>query len=419
MPTTTCPDCGQPLRPGARFCGNCGATLSASPAPRWESAPPAPGGLACPHCGKPVRAEARFCNNCGKPLAPNAAGASPDALVISAPAEESPGAAPSQPQLAPDSALAAAPAARPGKESLARRSPRHSFLWVIPLLLVAGCGLASVAGYFAARQFGWLAQETPLAVLSSTPAQAPPGAAPTLAPPTSAPVVLATPTRVVPTPTSSSFTPEPLYTATQATLPTEPLTPTQTLLTPPSAGVVLFEDLFDAGLREHWLTWGEPRATIGTGFGDNWLYLKALDPGQAGVTSRPDFVIPNAPGVAIEFDAQMDDKYSRAVLILDWDPLSFGRGPDNQDDGVIRLEIRVDQLKLFSRATQETCEQSLTATAGHTYLLRLTEAQGVALYLDGAEQPVCQLASLDLAPQPGKISFSGLGWVSRVKVSLP
>jgi len=273
-----------------------------------------------------------------------------------------------------------------------------------------------VAGYFAARQFGWLAQQTPLAALPSTSTRAPASAVPTLASPTGAPLVTATSTRVLPT---QAFTAEPLPSATQEPLATVPLTPTQTLSAPVSQGVLLFEDFFDAGLSQHWLTWGEPRATIGTGFGDNWLYLKALDPGTAGVTSRSDDVIPNAPGVAIELDAQMDDKYPQAVLVLDWDPLSFGRGPDNQDDGLIRLEIRADRFKLFGRGFPGTCEQTLTATDSHTYLLRVTEGQGVALYLDGAGQPVCQLASLDLAPQPGKISFSGLGWVSRVKVSLP
>ena len=124
---------------------------------------------------------------------------------------------------------------------------------------------------------------------------------------------------------------------------------------------MLFEDTFDDNLREHWTTWGEPRATIGTGFGDNWLYLKAIEPGQAGVTTRPEFVISNTPGAEIEFDAEMDEKYPQAVLLFDWDPATFGRGPDNQEEGVVRLEIRNKQLKLFSRTSKDPVSRSLPA----------------------------------------------------------
>jgi hypothetical protein len=123
--------------------------------------------------------------------------------------------------------------------------------------------------------------------------------------------------------------------------------------------------------------------------------------------------------VTIEFDAEMDEKYPRAVLILDWDPATFDRGPANSEPGFIRLEIQADQLKLSGRAIEETCEQPNAGTHGHTYLLQLTADQGVALYLDGGGLSVCQIAAMNLDPQPGKLSFSGLGWVSRVKVTLP
>lgn len=319
----------------------------------------------------------------------------------------------------PAALAAAAPTRKAGRPGAAGATPRRGLLWLILPLVIAGCGLASLGGYFAARQFGWLAGQAPLALLPSSTAQTLPTQAHTRAPAEQTPLVSATPPRSTPTQTPTRLPTEPPPTATQEVQPTEPPTPTQALLAPGVVGIVLFEDFFDAGLRQHWVTWGEPRATIGTGFDDNWLYLKALDPGQAGVTSRPELVIPNAPGVAIEFDAQMDDKYPQSVLILDWDPDSFGRGPENQDQGVIRLEIRIDQMKLSGRAAQETCEQDIMGVDSHTYLLIVTEAPGVALYLDGAGQPACQLASLEFASQPGKISFSGLGWVSRVKVSLP
>jgi hypothetical protein len=121
--------------------------------------------------------------------------------------------------------------------------------------------------------------------------------------------------------------------------------------------------------------------------------------------------------LTIELDAQMDGRYPQAVLVLDWDPAVFDRGPERQEPGLIRLEIQPDQLKLSGRAIRKACLQEFTTTSRHTYLLRLED--GLALYLDGSDQPVCQIADLAIEPQPGKLSLSGLGWVSRLKVLLP
>lgn len=49
-----CAACGQPLRPGARFCAVCGA-------PQVVDSQPRP----CPRCGAPLREGARFCSRCG------------------------------------------------------------------------------------------------------------------------------------------------------------------------------------------------------------------------------------------------------------------------------------------------------------------------------------------------------------------
>ena len=50
-----CPACGSPLKPGIKFCGNCGAAV--------PEAPPS-----CPQCGQPVNPGARFCGSCGRVL---------------------------------------------------------------------------------------------------------------------------------------------------------------------------------------------------------------------------------------------------------------------------------------------------------------------------------------------------------------
>ncbi|MGZ6372994.1 MAG: double zinc ribbon domain-containing protein, partial [Candidatus Limnocylindria bacterium] len=47
-----CPSCGAPNAEAARFCGACGARLTAS----------------CPHCQADVRVGLRFCDACGRPM---------------------------------------------------------------------------------------------------------------------------------------------------------------------------------------------------------------------------------------------------------------------------------------------------------------------------------------------------------------
>jgi hypothetical protein len=49
---TRCPDCGHPLRPGAKFCDHCGK----------------PRQLTCPKCGQVLRSQAKFCERCGAPM---------------------------------------------------------------------------------------------------------------------------------------------------------------------------------------------------------------------------------------------------------------------------------------------------------------------------------------------------------------
>ena len=55
----TCQTCGNPLKPGIKFCGTCGAAVPEAP-------PPAP--AACPQCGAPVNPGARFCGRCGSTI---------------------------------------------------------------------------------------------------------------------------------------------------------------------------------------------------------------------------------------------------------------------------------------------------------------------------------------------------------------
>ena len=78
---TACPSCGTPAIPGEAFCGNCGAALSAvqpaaaPPAAPFQPVAPAPAPAApvgatvrCPACGTDNMPGQAFCDNCGASL---------------------------------------------------------------------------------------------------------------------------------------------------------------------------------------------------------------------------------------------------------------------------------------------------------------------------------------------------------------
>lgn len=60
--TTACLSCGQPLRPGAKFCKSCGTTVSVPPPVAVQPTAPA---STCPACAGSLRPGAKFCGNCG------------------------------------------------------------------------------------------------------------------------------------------------------------------------------------------------------------------------------------------------------------------------------------------------------------------------------------------------------------------
>ncbi len=431
MATTTCPNCGKPLRPGAKFCGHCGATLPAAAPPSataQQAAPPAaaqPGAL-CPHCGKPVRPGAKFCSNCGKTI--DTTGEFPRPAAAETPAQPSAasaaiGATGEQPRAKPASAIPPSPpAAKPAR--------RKGVPVLVLAILVAGCGVVAVAGYFAANRLGFLGKKTPSAIVSTiaapTTTESP---APT---DTTSPISTGTPitTQETPPPTPTVVTEtatqpaatQPLLAntpeTTQVISPTAALTTTAAPLSNPTV-VLLFEDTFDQDLATNWRTWGSQRPTIDIGPGDRWLSLKAEASTSAGATTRRDLPIVLEVGTVIEFEAQLNNRFPRYVLVFDWDPEGRNRGPELLEPGVIHLEIRQEQLRLQTPITEEVCVQPINALEKHVYRLQVALNQGLDLYLDDAPAPVCQIASIGLGPLPGSITFSGLGWVTRVKVLAP
>jgi hypothetical protein len=66
-PATACPSCGKPLKPGAKFCGSCGARfdeIQVKPVKERKAKSPA----VCPNCGKPVEIGWKGCPFCGQSL---------------------------------------------------------------------------------------------------------------------------------------------------------------------------------------------------------------------------------------------------------------------------------------------------------------------------------------------------------------
>ncbi|MFM8322431.1 MAG: zinc ribbon domain-containing protein [Chloroflexota bacterium] len=524
MSAATCPNCGQPLRAGARFCGSCGHTLPAAARP---AAPPPPSEINCPRCGRALRQGARFCSSCGEVIEPAAgtaapgpgtavpaAGDLPDAQqpTLRWGRETPPGATGPAAPHAPETAAAPGPATVPGANHATPAAPPssgpsaseatrrtatgapvsshplgaaappaaaapapgkrpRSRSPLLPALLVVGlvgCAVLGGGGYYLGRSLGWVgsaplagmdgSQPAPSQVVAVAPAASlavePPGsAAPAASPsaPTIPAVAAATATAGVPVATAlpaataasaaptgalvsaappEVSTPAPAESATAAAPPatTAPAAALTTGAPPTGASpapsrdapaVLVFDERFDGDLREIWRAWGEPRPTIDRGPGDAWLYLKDPQPGSAGVTSRDAYPIYNLPGAVFEFQAALDPKFTSGMVIFDWDPDGATRGPDSRDPGLIHLEIRQKAVRLRAPLTGENCTQEILGTQMHTFALHMLDSQGVALYIDNQPEPLCRIEFMGLAPVPGSISFTGLGWVTSVMVNQP
>ncbi len=67
-----CPACGEPLRPGVKFCESCGAPVRQAPA-------------FCTQCGSQLTPGTRFCGSCGTPTSAAASPPAAPAVVAQAP----------------------------------------------------------------------------------------------------------------------------------------------------------------------------------------------------------------------------------------------------------------------------------------------------------------------------------------------
>jgi len=299
-----------------------------------------------------------------------------------------------------------------------RRSIAPIFALGIGLL----CLLSGLAGYLYLQDpFDWRKPATEVAVAivpSATEIQIPTQIATNL--PTDDLSPSSTPVSATDSPTPESLPTETIV-LTPALTSTLPITTTMPLTgtiapkpgAPPES--ILLEDEFSDALNVHWKAWGEPRPTLRQGFGDSWLELKAADkPTQSGVTCRTE--IDNAPGTTIEFLAKLTPGYPQYRLYLDWDPLQYDRGPNNTSPTIVHLEVQKNLVLVQAPAANHSCQVDLDGTIQHRYILKFISEKIVELYVDEAIEPLCSV-DMGIKPVPGRISFTGNGWVTHILVT--
>lgn len=241
---------------------------------------------------------------------------------------------------------------------------------------------------------------------------------------TPTPTLTATATLALPTDT---LAPLPTFTATLlSATETEPaatdtevpelITPTDTELSPPVYTII--DDEFDTSLALNWRAWGKPRPVIDQGFGDNFLSLKSINPADAGVTSKADFILQS--GVDMGFGAQLQPGYSNFMLIFSWDPDPYVRDVGQDDPGLLQVEISQDEIVIKAALTNERCVGSVRGTDAHNYKLSVLDSNRVDLFIDDGGEPVCSLVDIGMqAPIAGRITFRAMGLVSYVLVTGP
>jgi hypothetical protein len=421
---TTCPSCGRPVRPGTKFCGNCGATLPAVPAAKpptaegASSVTPAAGQTACPHCEKPVRLEARFCPNCGQTLVKaGAVGAAapatppPGVLKPVTPppqAVERSGAQPKPVQQAKPSPTPAqkpvpstAPPASAAKPAPPKRSGRFWLLvgGAISIIIIFGAFSAwgiSKSGIFARDT------ETPTTTATWT-------ATTTFTLQPSETLTLAPTLTLIPPP-SDTATITPTLTATTTETPPADiiLTPTASIL-PPAGAPVLSESFSGdlADLAQRWTVWG-------TAFSlqDGMLELKGLTPTDTGLTSKQEFLA--RENTIIQFEVTLLGNSSQHQILFNWDPKTINRNP-NTNPGPIHMQIGGENPAI--KVGLAELPLPLLDNQLHKFEIKILKDSLVSFSIDGREIGKLPLPRLPIIN--GKISFSGSGRIDNINVFTP
>lgn len=414
MVTGNCPHCGKPIRPGSRYCGNCGNAIK-TPAVRLptlagdateivseDSTEDAlkESWLPCPNCSRPVRPGAKYCHHCG------------EVIAAQTPVVASPLPADAQVEtIAPIHSWAEPTAEKIDSNDRQPAKRKWKGRVAVPLLvsgILLACVAAIVGAYlFLLDPFNWFAA-APLVMATDTQSIISPVVQTSL-PSQTAPSIPAATTLAPTTPLVSTSTP------------TVELTDTAIPTDTPSQPVVILVDDFDNRLNEQWVIWLAPtspsRPKISTGPGENFLELMAIgDPGEAGITSRKQ--IPYTTGLDIQFIGQLKPGLTNQVMILDWDPSNVKRGPLSITPGVIHLEVYTDELIFGGQPdTADKCQLANDGYQQHSYRVVIEKNLGLALYIDGSQEPVCVLGPAYSDSQPGFVTFTGAGWITKVQVT--
>ena len=415
----TCPKCNRPVRPGAKFCGFCGTTLTparlvASPQPAKNN-----GAANCPHCNAPLRAGVKFCANCGKPVSDqkaNGQAAGQAAVQASGPVQPI-----SPPPVAPPAPPRPAPEPT-GRISTARgrraRRSRGRYIIYLVVLFVICLALAIPAVLLGGPLVQeWLVKTTPTSTVTETSLPVPTN--------TNTPEPTATST------STSTATVTPSATPTQTQIPTQTARPTQVLRPTYTSTPVapLLEEDFDNALSEQWELWGNTDNITTTliiegNDSDTFLLLSSQDVTADGISSLAED-IPLEPGVMISFTANL----TTPAINTDLPTLRFAWTPgtvtplDLDPDEPLALELLIQPTSfnltiILEDNTQGACTAELEAGT-HTFRIEVSETTEPKIFVD--EQPVCEDMTIFIQPfsQPGgRIHFSGSGLVDDIMVYL-
>jgi len=425
MTDQTCPKCGKPVRPGAQFCGNCGANIpgndpakpSAGAMPSQAGTPPAQSPASvCPHCGKPVRAEAKFCPNCGQTISRGAAQPSPRVTpsgtpppTIGQPARPLPVGTP--PSVSPPPAAQVKPAGKEAQTELpvlpglpvppippspSTGSKGKGFFrkyWIFIVLLVILLALLGFTIYEFQKidPFKWFDKGT--SEVTKKPTETKKANA------TEKSDVTET------TPAILTVTSTPVITSTGNVVPLLPtITVTQTpVLTPTLDSLAVFTmDDFSGVLADKWALWGPSVPIINNG-------ELQLNHKYAGVTTKGSITL--VPGLTIQFKAHGTETAPNRLIVFDWDAGDILRQAVDKA-GLLNVEIGNGFSKLLVNSSAGC--QLVSNTNIHTYEITIGAGE-VILSMDGTKCSV----QVVLPPVIGHISFSGLGWVDDVQVIRP
>lgn len=405
----TCPKCNRPVRPGAKFCGFCGTTLTpvrlaASPQPAKNN-----GAANCPHCNAPLRAGVKFCANCGKPVSDQKANGQAAGPVQPPSPPPAPPPAPPKPAPEPTGRTSTARARR------AKRSRGRYIIYLVVLFVI--CLALAIPAVLLGRPLvqEWLVKTTPTSTITETSLPAPTNTN------TPEPTATFTPTATVtpsPTPTQTQI-------PTQTARPTQVLRPTYTS----TPGTLLLEEKFDTDLNEQWELWGNPdniatTVIIEGNDSNTYLLLSSQDVEADGISSLTEEITLEA-GVVISFTANL----TNPAIETDSPTLRFAWTPgttiplDMDPEEPLALELLIEPTSfnltiILEDTTQGACSAVLEA-GPHTFRIEVSETSEPKIFVD--DQPVCEDMTIFIQPfnQPGgRIHFSGSGLVDDIIVYL-